>query len=172
MAKVYWAARDLSSFFWGNHQFLLVILEKDEAMQKAKTQEESGTKFVTIAGHQPNGNLVYVPNEPGDIASVKETLNKKLSGYVYNYSLEKHLISPPRGNGWDFAIQLEAMAEKYAVNTKAKPVKYSLANQNCSAWVNTLLKIAGISANARQTAGEFNGIDWGEEDLLDESLFK
>ncbi len=172
MAKVYWASRDLSSFVWGNHQFLLVFLGKNESMQKIKTQEESGTRFVTIAGHQPNGNLVYVPNEPSDVASVKETLNKKLKGNFYDYDLEKHLLTAPNGNAWSFALELEALAEKYVVNTTTSPVKYSLTNRNCSTWVNTMLKIAGVSASARLTAGEFSGIDWGEEDLLDESLFK
>lgn len=172
MAKVYWASRDLSSFIFGNHQFILVLLGKEENMIKVTTKEEKGTRFVTIAGHQPNGDLVYVPNEPADVDSVRETLNSKLKGNFYDYDLEKHYITPPNGNSWDFALSLEVLAEKYAVNTKISPVKYSLTDRNCSTWVNTMLKISGVSKSDRLTAGEFNGIDWGEEDLLDESLFK
>ncbi len=171
MADVYWVARDLSSFFVGNHQFLLVYLEQNESMLKVKTQEESGKKFVTLAGHQPNGNLVYVPNESGDVTSVKESINKNLKGNFQDYDLEKHLVTPPNGTGWSFAIQLELLADKYAVNSGVSPVKYDLWNLNCSTWVNTILKIAGVSAGSRGTLGEFKGIDWGEEELLDENLF-
>ena len=172
MADVYWAARDLSSFVWGNHQFILVFLEPNEAMPCLKVYEESGKRFFTLAGHQPNGNLVYVPNQTDDIYSVRESLNRSLRGRFRDFDLEKHLVAPPTGSGLSFAQQLEQLAVKYQANTQNNPVVYSLQDRNCSTWVNTLLKVAGVSLSVRRRAGEFRGIDWGEEDLLDENLFK
>lgn len=172
MASVYWAARDLSSFLWGNHQFILIFLEANEAMAGMIVHEESGKKFFTLAGHQPAGNLVYIPNQTDDIASVRESINKSLRGTWRDFDLEKHSVSEPTGTGLSFALQLKQLADKYDANVKNNPVEYSLQNRNCSTWVNTLLKVAGVPLSTRQTAGEFRGIDWGEEDLLDENLFK
>ena len=174
MAQVFWAARDLSGWYAvaGNHQFILVYLEQNEVIPGIQIHEESGKKFFTLAGHQPQGDLVYVPNQTDDIASVKEDINPSLRGRFRDFDLEKHLLSPPTGSSWSFAFQLQQFAERYAANTRTNPVKYDLWNRNCSTWVNTLLKVAGVSASVRLSAGEFRGVDWGEEDLLDENLFK
>jgi hypothetical protein len=172
MAEVYWAARDLSSFVWGNHQFILVFLDASEAMPGLKVYEEGGKKFFTLAGHQPNGNLVYVPNQTDDIASVRESINTSLRGFFRDFDLEKHSVSAPTGSGLSFAFQLKQFADKYDANVQTNPVKYSLQDRNCSTWVNTLLKVAGVSLSTRRSAGEFRGIDWGEEELLDENLFR
>ena len=51
-------------------------------------------------------------------------------------------------------------------------IRYSLLDANCAAWVNTLFKVAGVSETDREKAGEFFGIDWGEEDLIPESFFQ
>lgn len=171
MANIYWAARDLSSFWWGNHQFILIELGAGENLSQTQIQTEGNKRFVTLAGHQPDGNLVFVPNEPGDVKSVREYITPSSRGRWSDYDLEKHAITPV-GASLTFARQIEALAYKYRANTKDKPVKYGLLNVNCSTWVNTLLKVAGISESARHKAGEFKGIDWGEEDLLDEALFK
>lgn len=173
MAKVYWASRDLSSFFIGNHQFILVMLDKNEALLKTKSNTESGQKFVTLAGHQPKGDLIFVPNESGDVTSVKEVLNPALTkGNWSDYDMEKHQVSTSSGGGLDFAKKCEELSYKYQTNTKTSPVDYDLWDRNCATWVNTLLKVAGVSKNDRIKAGEFKGVDWGEEDLLDEKLFK
>ena len=49
---------------------------------------------------------------------------------------------------------------------------YSLIDENCAAWVNTMLKKAGISDEIREDLGEFWGIDWGEEDLIPDQFFE
>ncbi len=172
MATVYWAARDLSSFFIGNHQFILVFLDADEALLKTTFTLEGGQKFVTLAGHQPKGNLIFVPNEPSDVKSVKEVLNTSLKGTWNDYDLEKQVIKGQSGGGLTFAKSLETLAYNYQANTKSNPVDYDLWDRNCATWINTLLKVAGVAKNDRIKAGEFKGVDWGEEDLLDEKLFK
>ena len=172
MAEVFWAARDLSSFFLGNHQFILIFLGANEAMPGIQIHEEGGRRFFTLAGHQPHGNLVYLPNQTDDIVSVRESINPRLRGRFRDFDLEKHPITPPTGGGFGFAFQLKQSAERYEANTRTSPVKYDLWDRNCSTWVNTLLKVAGVSESVRLRAGEFRGIDWGEEELLDENLFR
>lgn len=176
MAHVYWTSRDLDSFFLGNHQFILVELTGSETLSRTTAEEERGTRFVTLGGHQPYGDLVFIPNQVSDVESVKETIlsgNNRTSFFSSDYDMEKHLIrSPTGGTGIDFATNIERLAYNYRANTASTPLEYGLLNYNCATWVNTLLKIAGVSRAIRLRAGEFSGIDWGEEDLLDEALFR
>jgi hypothetical protein len=172
MAEVYWAARDLDGPPWGNHQFIAIYLGENEALRQTKAEDEGGTKFVTLGGHVENGNLIFIPNQTADVQSVREAINPSCAGWWSDYDLEKHKIDPPSGGGWYLATQCEELAYKYQTNTKSSPVKYDLWDGNCASWVNTLLKVIGITQTDRSRAGEFNGIDWGEEDLLSEDLFK
>lgn len=177
MAQIYWAARDLDSFFWGNHQFILIFLEQDENLSQTlanvvmNNSREVTNKFVTLAGHQPDGDLIFVPNQSSDVRSVNETFSA--GGISPDLDLEKHSITPPNNaDGLTFALQLETLAYNYQRNTANAPIDYDLLDGNCSTWVNTLFKVAGVPRQTRLTAGEFHGFDWGEEDLLDENLFR
>lgn len=171
--EVYWAARDLAGSPFGNHHFILIMLPENYSMQQIKTQTEGSQRFVTLGGFAESGNLVFKSNDSSDVQSVKEVLNPSLrSWYTADYDMERNKITPPTGGGWNFATTLERLAFNYEKNTKTSPVPYSLKNENCAAWVNTILKVAGVSAGERIRLGEFSGIDWGEEDEIPESLFK
>ena len=172
MANVYWASRDLDDWaFVGNHQFILIYLATDENLLQTGTKVESGYRFATLGGHNGNGNLILIANQTADVASVKEVYKKYVTTLT-DYDLEEHKITPPNGSGWSFALKVEQLAHNYARNTATTPQPYGLQDLNCATWVNTLLKIAGVPDSERAALGEFSGIDWGEEDLLDESLFK
>jgi hypothetical protein len=172
MAQVFWAARDLDGMFAGNHSFILVYLNQNESLIRTKSESENGTKFATLGGHQKDGNLIFIPNQKADVDCVKEVLNPSLAGFWSDFDMEENRINPPSGSGWSFAIKLEELAYKYESNTASKIQEYGLLNFNCATWVNTLLKVAGVPQSERIKNGEFSGIDWGEEDLLDENLFK
>lgn len=173
MAQVFWAARDLdASGLPGNHSFILVYLNQNESLIRTKAETESGYKFATLGGHQLDGNLIFVANQTADVQCVKEVLNPSLKGFWSDFDMEENRINPPSGSGWSFAIKLEELAYKYSINTASKPQKYTLMDFNCAAWANTMLKVAGVPLSERIKLGEFSGIDWGEEDLLDEKLFK
>jgi hypothetical protein len=172
MAKVYWASRDLSSFFIGNHQFILIMLDSNESLLKTTSNTEGTQKFAILAGHQPHGDLIFVPNQTDDVKSVREALTPSSRGWFSDLDMEKHLITSSSGGGITFAQKLETLAYNYQANTKTSPVKYDLWDRNCATWVNTLLKVAGVAKNDRIKAGEFKGVDWGEEDLIDEKLFQ
>jgi hypothetical protein len=172
MAQVFWAARDLDGWnLGGNHSFILIYLNQNESLLRTKAESEGGTKFAILAGHQVSGNLVFVANQTADVQCVREVLNPSLAGY-WDFDMEEKRITPPSGSGWSFAIKLEELAWKYAINTSSKAQEYGLLNFNCATWVNTMLTVAGVSQYERMKLGEFSGIDWGEEDLLDKSLFK
>lgn len=172
MANVYWACRDLDGWaFAGNHQFILIYLTANENLLQTGTNTENTNKFATLGGHNGSGNLILIANQTADVESVREVY-KKFVSTVFDYDLEEHKITPPDGSGWSFALKVEQLAYNYVRNTATNPQPYGLQDLNCATWVNTLLKVAGVPASERATLGEFSGIDWGEEDLLDESLFK
>jgi hypothetical protein len=172
MADVYWAARDLDGPPWGNHQFILIYLDDNESLISTESQSEASQSFVTLGGHIGDGNLVYFPNQSADVRSVREVLDPSTITGWSDYDMEKKYISPPNGGGWGFAVQIEELAQNYLNNSASTPVEYDLWDENCAAWVNTLLKVAGVSKATRMRAGEFSGIDWGEEDLLPVSMFE
>lgn len=169
---VYWAARDLDGVPWGNHQFILIYMDVKQSLLKTKPEFSGGQKFSTLGGHKVSGNLVLVANQTADVKSVKEVLDPSTNVGWSDFDMEEKKIAPPTGGDWSFSVEVERLAYNYDRNVKATPQEYDLTDENCATWVNTLLKIAGVSKARRTKLGEFSGIDWGEEDLLDESLFK
>lgn len=172
MTGVYWAARDLDGPPWGNHQFILIFLDDNQSLMQTKTQTINGQKFATLGGHKVSGKLVLIANQRADVRSVEEVLDPSTVSRWSDFDLEKHKITPPSGGDWSFAVEVERLAYNYDRNATATPIDYALANENCSAWVNTLLKVAGIIESERIRLGEFRGIDWGEEDFLPEDYFR
>jgi hypothetical protein len=172
MAEVYWAARDLDGPPWGNHQFLVIYLNESENMFRTKAMVEGETRFVTLGGHVLDGNLVFIANQKADVDSVREVINPDLAGFWSDYDLEKHKVTPKDGGGWNFALKVERGAYQYRQNTVDSPVEYDLWDRNCATWVNTLLLVAGVTWSDRMRAGEFNGVDWGEEEKVDRALFE
>ncbi len=172
MAEIFWAARDLDGPPWGNHQFILIYLGESENLFQTKTMTESGTRFVTLGGHVVDGNLVFIANQKADVDSVREVLNPDLVGFWSDYDLEKHKVTPKDGGSWQFALKVERAAYRYQQNTQSSPIDYDLLDRNCATWINTLLLVAGVPWGDRMRAGEFNGIDWGEEEKIDQILFE
>lgn len=171
--KVFWCARDLNGVAWGNHHFILIYLSPVYGLPPLTVLAEKGVRFVTLGGFKVGANLEFKANEASDVKSVREGLNpSKRSWWRADYDIERHRVPSPLSSDQQFAVKLVQQAQAYKVNTQTKPVKYSLANENCAAWVNTMFKVAGVKKAARTNHGEFFGIDWGEEDLIDESLFK
>ena len=48
---------------------------------------------------------------------------------------------------------------------------FSLVDENCAAWMNSMLERVGIPKSERDRLGEFFGVDWGEEDLIPSQYF-
>lgn len=179
-SKIYWAARDLAGSPWGNHHFILVVqgTPKITSTMSVKWQSCAGTEFMTIATFKKNlggtNRLVLGYNETSDVHSVKEVLNPKIAAKQWSdFDMARHEVSPPGGKTKDaFVKDILVKAEAYKKNEAKKNVPYSLVDENCACWVNSLFKACGVSKKARLTAGEFPGFDWGEEDEIDASYFK
>jgi len=173
---VYWCARDLAGVaVVGNHHFILMVSDPGSfAKLPFPPKDESGVYFCTLAGFKSTaGRLTFMFNEENDVQSVLEKINPETytSLLTPDLDLEIHKVTPPHGSEDAFANEVAQLAQNYSSNTQAGAPAYTLRDANCSAWVNTLFSIAGVSKTDRERYGEFFGIDWGEEDLIDPKLF-
>lgn len=175
MAQVYWCARNLDTEmgFSGNHHFLVIRLDEGESLPPFESESESGTDFITLAGFNKDGDLKFGDNNQADVTAVKEYLNPgKYKDNWTDYDLEYKLITPPKGmSDGKFAGVVAMLAARYNDNQKRRSVKYALDGENCAAWVNTLLDVAGVSDAEREALGEFSGVDWGEEFGIEPDMF-
>ena len=176
---VYWCARDLDGSPIGNHHFILIIALDttggfDEESVLTEDASDGTTYFYTVGGFKGADGipdlLKMIVNDESDVKAVREYLDPEehTSLLTPDYDLEAHLVTPPSGS-------VENLIEKViqlATNFKSKgDIQYNLIDENCSAWINTLFKVAGISEAERLELGEFFGIDFGEEDLIPEEFF-
>lgn len=173
---VYWAARDLDGPPVGNHHFVLITFDESVAFPPIPTQMEKGQRFITLAAVKSadgKGNLVFAANQRADVTSVREFINpdEHVSWYKADFDMEQHEVTPV-GNALTFAQRLVQLAQVFDRNSKTSPIPYSLRDENCAAFVNTLLKLAGVPATQRLDLGEFSGVDWGEEDTVPDRLFR
>lgn len=175
---IYWCARDLDTNLTpaGNHHFLLIVGDKDmPAYPNSSINKKDNNFFFTASagaenGGNPNnwGRLYMHINESADIKSV----NEAIGGTVWHkpdYDIEYHKIEELSER--DFP-QLISYLKNYHVNQDSHLVRnYDITSSNCSTWMNSLMKAMGISDNKRENYGEFTGIDWGEEDLINTDYF-
>lgn len=176
---VYWCARDLDRSPIGNHHFILLVCPDASELFSSKSPEQEDTSngivhFYTVGAFKKDGTLPDLlkveVNQNTDVKAVREYVDpdEHTSPLKPDYDLEPHLVNPPSDSSTDFVGNIVQLA----TNFESKgDIQYSLIDENCAAWINTLFKIAGVSDVDREEAGEFFGIDWGEEDLIPEDLF-
>ena len=169
-AKVYWAARNLSTWWnpLGNHHFILI--ETQVAQSGVSLINHKGVSFVTLGGFSINGFLTFQANDLSDVRSVKEKIDD-LSWWKPDMGFAGHQIYPPNSSDLEFVRTLVRYSFNFEANSKVTRLPYELFGGNCSAWVNTLFKVAGISLKDRQKAGQFWGIDAGERIEIPEEMF-
>jgi len=187
--KVSWASRDLSSFFLGNHQFIIFEYDsKDDAplsvrklLKEVKCKKTRCKVYVAtigleqrpleVDGQKQKHMIWWYVNESEDIEAYKEQFCKKdKRKHFWDWDYQANEIE-----GFDEPKLVDKIMEgfeNFKNNIKDKPTKYDLWDLNCATWVNSLLKYAGVDENQREEKGEFSGIDWGEEDEGLESYFK
>jgi RHS repeat-associated protein len=187
--KVSWASRDLSSFFLGNHQFIIFEYDsKDDApmsvrklLKEVKCKKTRCKVYVAtigleqrpleIDGQKQKHMIWWYVNESEDIEAYKEQFCKKdKRKHFWDWDYQANEIE-----GFDEPKLVDKIMEgfeNFKNNIKDKPTKYDLWDLNCATWVNSLLKYAGVDENQREEKGEFSGIDWGEEDKGLESYFE
>jgi hypothetical protein len=173
-AKVYWAARDLDGPPVGNHQFVLITLGEKGSLSPIPALTEKSQRFVTLGGFAVRKRLRFLSNQSADVKAAREGLNPadRVKWHTADFDLERKRVTSPGGSDLAFAQKLVRLCLLYSRNEARNNVTYDLLDANCASWVNTLLKVAGVSKSERLKLGEFTGVDWGEEDKICEELFK
>ena len=175
MASVYWCARDLATRAspFGNHHFILIVLDKGETLHPFIVQEENGVRFVTLATFNIRGQLKFEESNEFDVLAVREWLNadKYRRWWAADFDLERHEVKPPKGTGKDLADLLAKLALQFEAKQKASPQDYGLVTTNCAAWCNSILAQAGVPAEQRAALSDFTGIDAGESVDLPASVW-
>lgn len=168
---LYWCTRRLKgiagSIFKGNHHFIVFISNPEKLNWLSPTEppdklrEEDGTFFITLATFERGGYLLYEGNNDDDVQAVRQGVD----GGAWEFQYKK--VPPPAGMS-DFQLiqKVEGLLHVYTRNTQHNPLEYSSNDENCAAWVNTILHYAGVDKSVRKSIGNFKGIDWGESDLL------
>ena len=168
--NVFWSARNLAHRMnpFGNHHFILI--DGAVATGGLPLEQYKGQTFITLGGFSIGGNLVFEANNQSDKDSVKEHIDDP-AWWRADFGFRGNLIPPPSGNSTAFAELLCRYSLNYRENEKIKPIPYTLFNGICSAWVNTILKAAGVPDHVRNKAGDFWGIDAGEKVEIPEEMF-
>ena len=168
-AKVYWCARDLAGFPVGNHHFLAFIPDNPNDFTGKTVDMGGGSQGWTNGGQPKGGKLVSTPNEGNDLQSVRELRDPQNypPGTFSDWDGEMHEIPTPQGmTDTQFINALQKAIDEYQNN-----YPFSLVDENCAAWVNSMLERVGIPKSERDRLGEFFGVDWGEEDLIPSQYF-
>lgn len=189
----YWSARDTDPTPIGNHHFIALVYGSQQQAERVKQEwgvdyiqdvnDEGVTFFYSTVGITTDtagldGDLVVVYNYASDKKSIHEIAKESNTSWnVPDFDYEGHRI-PIESSCLDFASldeQIDAILERvtnfmahYSVGDR---VKYSVIDENCACFVNSVLSSCGYSPADRDELGEFAGVDWGEEDLIDAKFF-
>jgi hypothetical protein len=190
---VYWSSRDMDTLFVGNHHFFTFVYA-DEAQAKRVTKRWLGWEeldycyemndagliifYTTVGVAKEEGNIIFSFNPDSDQWSINEIAKKRNTEPM---SVDKDFQScriPHNQGGVNFSSYEELM---YAILHKifnfnknlqsGISIEYVPYDENCACGVNSVLRQIGYSTSIREEMGEFWGLDWGEEDLLDAKYF-
>ena len=177
---VYWCARDMAGIgVLGNHHLILIVVDSagnlfgEPTISETIGNTSTVVHFSTYSTTKGDGSFITVqPLVDADVTATREHTDpdQHTSALTPDYDLEPHLVEPESGTVDDLIETVQRLAANFAAHDADLP--YTLIDSNCAAWVNTLFKVAGIPDERRKELGEFFGIDWGEEDLLDETYFQ
>ena len=164
----------------GNHHFIWVVLQPHERLNLAKpiSLGFDNLKFSTFSAFNIYDRLEVRINDPVDtnrvtnfFAKTQRSLHISLVD-ARRRLLEYNAIAPPTGTGLSFALKVEQLAYNYKRNTFNFKVPYNIRSLNCSSWVNTLLKVAGVPQYKRNKLNDFSGVDVGADIVFDEKWFQ
>ncbi|MEZ5307418.1 MAG: hypothetical protein R2684_09760 [Pyrinomonadaceae bacterium] len=173
-----WVARNLGSKMnigFGNHHFIMIQPGGFAMPGGIEIKNAGGTDFLTLgAFNSDEGNMVFEANNESDVGAATEILTGSGLGRFLNpfdWGAQKHEVTPPHQGVAVFAVEVVQRALNYKRNTDSTPLKYTLSDDNCASWVNTLFKVVGVSAAERKRLGQFWGVDWAEQLEIPDHLF-
>ena len=145
--KVYWASRDLDSFFIGNHHFILIAFFNGEPLPQGVASHEikceknkckKRHRIVTLSlARNSNGYISLSDSLESDRKAYKEEYCDE-SKFRPDFDYQASEVRSPFGSEKDFVKTIVRLYNNSKVNFLKRPVQYSLANKNCASWVNTL----------------------------------
>jgi hypothetical protein len=173
---VYWAARNIGPLPIANHHFIVLVTSKDTVFNdtlpfEIETSTWRTNYFFIVAGFKLGGdeNLQAVLNPKNDVLSFRQLYYPENYTNITDFQFEMKRVVPPNNmNDTEFVNFIFQLTKNYADNGGTK---YDLRDDNCATWVNTVMWIAGITDTHRMELGQFCGIDWGQQKLLDPYLF-
>ena len=158
---IYWCTRPLDGWILpANHHFILVKWDEN-FISRDILPKDNENAWCTLAAFQENKRLHFKLNETKDFTHVQSDSFLQVQKVLPDIDINI------------FIKTILDLAFKYKANTKQErdAPKFDICNINCATWVYTLLTVAGITKNKLQELGEFWGIDWGEENQINESYF-
>jgi len=176
---VYWCARDLQGLPIGNHHFILLIYPDDlnrfEIPPIKEDMQNGRVLFYTIGAFKGDDGhpdlLTAKVNNESDVKSVLEYLCpvKYTSPIKPDLDFEPHMINPSTDSISSFRDLVVKLTKIY--QSKGQVV-YSVRDANCASWINTLFYVAGVGDAELKAAGDFLGVDGGEDSLIPDEYFK
>ncbi len=165
---VYWGARDFfDPAFDPNHHFFVVAFADDEPDEWEHVETlANGQRALVVGGFDSDGfwnlsgDLIIEYAKQNDMLA----LNDWIAGNEMDEPWEPELKQVPLPLGQSFlgfASLVYDLADIYT-----DPVDYSLVDRNCATLVNTIMAKAGVLEGTRESISDFNGTDWGEDDIL------
>ncbi|MEM7110946.1 MAG: hypothetical protein AAF614_00835 [Chloroflexota bacterium] len=181
---VYWSTRDLDFplAVAGNHHFILLVADASDFryMGLPARNEKHGDKttyFYTLGATRgedgsKDGRLVTDFDNDADVKSVRELLDpdEHTSWWQPDFDLSAKLVSSDINMIRRAALRAVYYKQREEQNISSLPM-YNVSDENCAAWVNTLLKSLSVSKQDRERLGDQFGVDWGELDEIDTNLF-
>lgn len=186
---VYWSARDMDPSPVGNHHFITFVYNsKEQAIRvtqqwgnhyKSEQNDNDLTVFFTTMGVATSDNKIIITFNPSsDLKAIHEIAKKdntNLYGWDYDYKGHRVSYTLSSNNYASFEELMNAILQRVSNFNKhydaGITVDYSIIDENCEAFVNSIFKVLGYPKDVREEIGEFPGFDWGEEDLIPDSFF-
>lgn len=186
LTGVYWSCRDMDSFFIGNHHFVTFVYGSEEEAKRitekwateyfSETNDAGLEIFFTTMGAGKGEGTTKIRikfNPSSDKKAIHEACKENNTSYIKpDKDFQAHRVP------YDISIKnfsshedfmneiLEALNNFNAHYDGGDRVEYSLKDENCACTVNSLFRALRISKGDREELGEFEGVDWGEEDLI------
>lgn len=192
VAGIYWSSRDMGPSPIGNHHFFTFVYEDEAQAQRiaaagiAETFSEENDKGVRIyfatlgvSKDEKTKGIIIESSPKMDRKAIKEISKEGNTGFFsYDLDFQGHRIPPESADpalasGENLMLAIMERVDDFNAHFAAGDrIPYSLVDENCACIVNTLMKTLGYEKNVREKLGEFWGVDWGEEDLVDERYFE
>ena len=179
---VYWGARDIDWTDWNvppplnpvNHHFMVIRFNgaAPPSWDNVITLD-TGHNAVIVGGfnNQETGKLETRYQNAADVQATNDWFFD--GNFTGPWDPELHVVDIPIGHDFDrFSTTLYELTQAYD-----NAIDFALGfigeyAQNCATFVNTMMAKAGVSEADRVDAGEFWGVDWGEENILYSGHFR